>query len=186
MGGELLEEIATSGPWIFAANHSSYIDIIVAFAILPGHVRFVAKGEVLAMPLFGTMARRSGQFAFDRSDPQARIRQSEEVNAALRRGETVAIYPEGTFTAAAGIRPFQLGTFKAALDTHRPICPMAVLGARQILRDHTYLPRPGHITVTFGPLVVPDPAAGDDWHEIVRLRDATRAIIARDSGEPLL
>jgi fatty-acyl-CoA synthase len=186
VGGELLEQIATSGPWIFAANHSSYIDIIVAFAILPGHVRFVAKGEVLAMPLFGTMARRSGQFAFDRSDPQARIRQSEEVNAALRRGETVAIYPEGTFTAAAGIRPFQLGTFKAALDTHRPICPMAVRGARQILRDHTYLPRPGHITVTFGPLVVPDPAAGDDWHEIVRLRDATREIIARDSGEPLL
>jgi 1-acyl-sn-glycerol-3-phosphate acyltransferase len=108
------------------------------------------------------------------------------VNAALGRGESVAIFPEGTFTASAGIRPFQLGTFKAAVDAQRPICPVAVRGARHILRDHTYIPRPGRITVTFGPPIVPDPAAGDDWREIVRLRDATREIIARNSGEPLL
>jgi fatty-acyl-CoA synthase len=185
-GGEILAEMAESGPWIFAPNHSSYIDIIVAFALLPNGVRFVAKGEVLKMPMFGMMARRCGQFAFDRGDPQARIRQSEEVNAAIKRGEAVAIFPEGTFTATVGIRPFQLGTFKAAVDTQRSICPVAVRGARQILRDNTYLPRPGQITVTFGPLVIPDPVAGDDWQEIVRLRDATREIIARNSGEPLL
>ena len=59
-------------------------------------------------------------------------------------------------------------------------------GARQILRDKTKLPRRGQVTVTFGPLVAPNPEAGDDWHEIVRLRDTTREIIARNSGEPLL
>jgi 1-acyl-sn-glycerol-3-phosphate acyltransferase len=144
------------------------------------------KGEVLEMPFFGTIARRSGQFAFDRGDPQARIRQAEEVNAALGRGESLAIYPEGTFTAAVGIRPFQLGAFKAAVDARRPICPVAVRGARHILRDHTLLPRPGGVTVTLGPLVQPDPAAGDDWREVVRLRDTTREVIARNSGEPLL
>jgi fatty-acyl-CoA synthase len=186
VGGEQLAGMAKSGPWIFAPNHSSYVDILVTVAFLPPNVRFVVKGEVLAMPFFGMMARRSGQFAFDRGDPQARIRQAEEVNAALSRGESVAIYPEGTFTAAAGTRPFQLGAFKAAVDAGRPICPVAVRGARHILRDHTFLPRPGRVTVTIGPLLAPDPAAGDDWREIVRLRDATREIIARNSGEPLL
>jgi hypothetical protein len=34
--------------------------------------------------------------------------------------------------------------------------------------------------------VTPNPAAGNDWHEIVRLRDSTRDIIAKNSGEPLL
>jgi fatty-acyl-CoA synthase len=86
----------------------------------------------------------------------------------------------------SGIRPFQLGAFKAAVDTQRPICPVACRGARHILRDKTRLPRPGSVTVTFGPLVVPDAAAGNDWHEIVRLRDTTREIIARGSGETLL
>ena len=106
--------------------------------------------------------------------------------AALLRGESVAIYPEGTFTPAVGIRPFHLGAFKASAITGRPICPVAIRGARQILRDGKFLPRPGKISVTFGPLVKPDPAAGDDWREIVRLRDATREIMARNSGEPLL
>lgn len=186
VGGEQLARAHESGPWIFAPNHSSYVDILVIVAYLPTNVRFVVKGEVLAMPFFGTIARRSGQFAFDRSDPQARIRQAEDVNAALGRGEFVAIYPEGTFTAAAGIRPFQLGAFKAAVDAGRPICPVAVRGARHILRDRTYLPRSGRITLTFGPLLAPDPTAGDDWREIVRLRDATREIIASNSGEALL
>ena len=184
--GELLNDLATSGPWIFAPNHSSYVDIFVALASLPLGVRFVAKGEALDMPLVGKIIRRSGHLAFDRSDPQARVRQTEDVEEALGRRESVAIYPEGTFTSMTGIRPFQLGAFKAAVDMQRPICPMAVRGARQILRDKTRLPRPGRVTVSFGPLVVPDPSAGNDWHEIVRLRDATREIIANGTGEPLL
>lgn len=185
-GREALASLSTSGPWIFAPNHSSYVDVLIAFACLPPGVRFVAKAEVLEMPLFGKIARRSGQFGFDRGDPQARIRQAEEVEAALRRGESVGIYPEGTFTSAPGIRPFQLGAFKSAAETQRPVCPVAVRGAREILRDGTFLPRPGKITVTFGPLLYPAPAAQAAWQEIVRLRDSAREIIARHTGEPLL
>jgi fatty-acyl-CoA synthase len=185
-GGEILDQLAKSGPWIFAPNHASYLDTLVTLACLPPNVRFVMKGEVRNMPFISSLAARSGQLSFDRSDPQARIRQSEEVNAALKNGESIVIYPEGTFTSMAGIRPFQLGAFKSAVDTQRPICPMSLRGTREILRDKTILPRRGKITVTFGPLVSPDPAAGDDWHEIVRLRDATRQVIALNSGEPLL
>jgi 1-acyl-sn-glycerol-3-phosphate acyltransferase len=175
-----------AGPWIFAPNHTSYIDVLVTLAHLPAGVRCVAKGEVGTMPLVGTIARRTGQFLFDRSDPQARIRQADEVNGALRAGTSVVIYPEGTFTAMSGVRPFQLGAFKAAADTGRPICPVSIRGARQVLRDKTILPRRGCVTLTFGELVAPNPAAGDDWQEIVRLRDATREAIARNAGESLI
>jgi fatty-acyl-CoA synthase len=185
-GAGLLEEAARSGPWIFAPNHSSYVDILVTVAFLPADVRFVVKGEVLKMPFFGTIARRTGQFTFDRTDSQARVRQAEEVNEALGRGESVAVYPEGTFTAQAGIRPFQLGAFKAAVDARRPICPVSVRGAREILRDGDYLPRPGRVSLTFGPLIEPHAEAGDDWREIVRLRDATREVIAQNAGERML
>jgi 1-acyl-sn-glycerol-3-phosphate acyltransferase len=146
----------------------------------------VAKGEVEKMPIVGTVARRMGQFFFDRHDSPARIRQAEEVDAALARGESVAIYPEGTFTEFAGIRPFQLGAFKAAIDTQRPICPVAIRGARKILPDRSYLPRWGVVTVTFGPLIRPDPRAGSDWREMIRLRDETREVIALNTGELLL
>jgi len=185
-GKDALAEAIQAGACIFAPNHSSYVDILLTMALLPNGVRFVSKAEVLKMPFIGTIVRRTGQFAFDRSDPQERIKMAEEVDAALLRGESVAIYPEGTFTPTVGIRPFHLGAFKAATVTQKPICPVAIHGARHILRDGTRLPRPGRITVTFGPLLRPDPSAGDDWREIVRLRDTTRAIIARNAGEPLL
>jgi len=147
------------------------------------------------MPLIGTFVRRSGHFAFDRSDSQARVRQTEGVGEALERGESVLIFPEGTFTSAPGIRPFQLGAFKSAVLAGRPICPVAVRGARDILRDKTLLPKFGRIEVRFGPLVEPqadavkharDGAAQADWHEIVRMRDAVREIIGKNTGEPLL
>ena len=185
-GGELLDRLPNSGPWIFAPNHSSYLDIIVALAVLPPSVRFIAKGDAVEMPIFGTLVRRSGQYLFNRNDPAARVQQAQEVEAALGRGESLGVYPEGTFTPVTGIRPFQLGAFKAAVDAQRPICPVAIRGARQILRDKTYLPKFGRITVVFGPLVEPNPAAGNEWQEIVRLRDETRAIIARKVAEPLL
>jgi 1-acyl-sn-glycerol-3-phosphate acyltransferase len=185
-GREVLAEAAKGGACVFAPNHSSYVDILVTLALLPAGVRFVAKGEVLDMPFIRTIVRRTGQFAFDRSDPEERIKLAEEIDAALLRGESVAIYPEGTFTPAVGIRPFHLGAFKAAAITQRLICPVAIRGARRILRDETRLPKPGRITVTFGPLVKPNSNLGDDWREVVRLRDETRAIIARNTGEPLL
>jgi len=185
-GQELLDELPESGPWIFAPNHSSYLDIIAAVALLPSHVRFVVKADAVDIPFFGLMVRRGGQYLFDRNDPGARIRQAEEVDAALRRGESVVVYPEGTFTPVTGIRPFQLGAFKAAVDTQRPICPVAIRGARQILRDKTYLPKFGRLTLTVGPLVQPKAVGKDEWQEIVRLRDEVRGIIARNAGEPML
>lgn len=184
-GRELLDAWRSRGPWIFAPNHSSYLDILILLAHLPAEARYVAKGEIASMPLVATMARRSGHFAFDRSDANARVAQSEEVERALRRGESVVIYPEGTFTLQTGIRPFQLGAFKAAVDTGRAICPIAVRGARAILRDETYLPKPGKVEMTVGPLIQPSSGTGN-WQEIVRLRDETREVIARGAAEPLL
>lgn len=192
-GADLAAQWKCDAPWIFAPNHSSYLDILILLAFLPAETRYVAKGEIHSMPLISTLAKRCGHFAFDRADPEARIAQSNEIEQALRQGESVVIYPEGTFTAARGVRPFQLGAFKAAVDTGRPICPVAVRGARELLRDKTLLPKPGRVTLTFGPLVVSafgtvaETRGGEaDWREIVRLRDATREIIARGAGEPLL
>jgi len=185
-GQELLDKLAESGPWIFAPNHSSYLDIVVALAVLPAGVRFVVKAEAVHMPLFGLMIKRSGQHLFDRNDPAARVRQADEVEAALERGESVVVYPEGTFTPLTGIRPFQLGAFRAAVDTQRPICPVAVRGARQILRDKTYLPKFGRVTVTFGPLVQPRAVGKGEWQEMVRMRDEVRGIVARNVGETML
>jgi 1-acyl-sn-glycerol-3-phosphate acyltransferase len=172
---------------VYVSNHTSYFDVLVLMAALGIDYRFISKIEVRSMPFIGTFLHKLGHIAFDRSDPQARLRQAEEMEQFLQRGESVFVFPEGTFTPQLGVRPFQLGAFKAAVSTGRPILPVALRGTRQFLRDETYLPRPTRVTITICPPLAPaSTAAPSDWHEMVRLRDAARDAIAEHCGEPLL
>ncbi len=176
---------------IFVCNHSSYADVLILLAALPVDYRFVAKLEVGAMPFIRAFIRKMGHFAFNRGDRRARLGQVEQMEEALRRGDSLFVFPEGTFTPHAGVRAFQLGAFKAAVTTGVPIFPVAVRGAREMLRDETWLPRPSQPVVTvlrpIESFADPDDSPETSgWHEIVRLRDATRAAIAPHTGEPLL
>ena len=74
-----------------------------------------------------------------------------------------------------------------------PCGSISLAGTRKVLRDGTYLPRPSSVTITVHPPIFPKAAAAagnspvnSDWHELIRLRDAAREVIARDSGEPVL
>jgi hypothetical protein len=50
-----------------------------------------------------------------------------------------------------------------------------------VLREGHWLPRRGHLRVTVGESLAPD---GGDWNAAVRLRDAARATILKNVGEP--
>jgi len=190
VGKEFME---TPGAKIYASNHTSYFDVVVVMLGLGVPYRFVAKMEVSKMPFIGTFLKQMRHLKFDRTDSNSRLRQAEEMEELLRQGESVFVFPEGTFTGDDGIRPFQLGAFKAAVATGAPIIPVSLAGTRHFLRDGTYLPRPSSVTITLSPAIYPqtgDTTAkeGDSagWHELIRLRDATREAIAQHAGEPVL
>jgi len=187
------EYMDTPGAKVYASNHASYFDVLPLMLALGVGYRFVAKREVTSMPLIGSFLLQMGHLSFDRSDPQARLQQSEQLEELLRKGESVFVFPEGTFSPEDGVRPFQLGAFRAAVDAGVPIIPVSLAGTRKILRDETYLPRPGKVTITVSAPIYPrvggDGANGESssaWHELIRLRDLTREAIARYSDEPLL
>jgi 1-acyl-sn-glycerol-3-phosphate acyltransferase len=183
----------TPGAKIFASNHTSYFDVLPLMLGLGVPYRFVSKMEVGRMPFIGTFLDKMGHLKFDRTDPESRLRQAQEMEEFLRNGESVFVFPEGTFTKEDGVRPFQLGAFKAAVATGAPILPVSLSGTRRFLRDGTYLPRPSNVTITLSPPIYPqtasaaaDSAESSGWHELIWLRDATRDAIARHSGEQLL
>jgi 1-acyl-sn-glycerol-3-phosphate acyltransferase len=181
------EHIRGKGPFVFVSNHGSNFDVVLFLATLAPPYHFVSKREVVSWPFIGTFIVKLGHFAFHREDPAARLAQAEQIEAALRAGRAVLIFPEATFVARDGVRRFQLGAFKAAVVTGTPVCPIALRGMRQILRDETILPKHGRITITFCPPLYPDTSGGSSaWKEIIRLRDASREAIAAHCGEPLL
>lgn len=184
------EYMNTPGAKVYASNHASYFDVLPLMMALGVPYRFVAKGEVNQMIFIGTFLNRMGHLSFNRHDPNSRIRQVDEIEEYLKQGESVFVFPEGTFTPQEGVRPFQLGAFRAAVATGAPVIPVSLAGTRRFLRDRTLFPRPTHVTITLSPPIYPEQVAqnGDPNHlpEIVRLRDQAREAIARYSGEPLL
>ena len=180
---EGLEHLPRRGPFVLAANHASYADVPALMALLPLDFVFVAKREVLSYPVVGTYVRRAGHLTVDRLDAQHSLADAEQSARALAAGRVVLFFPEATFTAATGLRPFRLGAFKTAAEAGVPVVPMALQGTRQILRGDSLLLRPGRVRLWVGPPVPPE---GTDWSAIVGLRDRVAEAIAARCGEPRL
>jgi 1-acyl-sn-glycerol-3-phosphate acyltransferase len=178
-----LEHLPAKGPFILAGNHASYADVPALMALLPLDFLFVAKREALSYPVVGTYIRRAGHLTVDRWDTQQSLADAGQAARALAAGESVLFFPEATFTAAIGLRPFRLGAFRSAAEVGVPIVPLALTGTRRVLRGDTLLPRPGPIHVWVGPPVAP---RGKEWADIVALRDEVASVIAAHCGEPRL
>ena len=182
------ENMNASSAKIYASNHTSYFDVLPLMMGLGVPYRFVAKSEVHGMPFIGTFLRKMNHLSFVRGDADSRREAVQQIESSLREGDSVFVFPEGTFVPEEGVRPFQLGAFSAAVATGAPIIPVSLAGTRRFLRDGTFLPRPTSVTITLSPPLLPKISAPDssDWHQVVRLRDAARQQIARHSGERLV
>jgi fatty-acyl-CoA synthase len=177
------------GAKVYASNHASYFDVLPVMMGMGVTYRFVAKGEVNQMPFIGTFLNQMGHLSFDRHQSTSRLKQVDQIEETLRKGESVFVFPEGTFVPEPGVRPFQLGAYRGAVTTGAPVIPVSLKGTREFLRDGTFLPRPTRVTITISAPIYPTGAiAPADPHyveEMVRLRDASRAVIAENAGEPL-
>jgi fatty-acyl-CoA synthase len=183
------EYMNTAGAKVYASNHASYFDVLPLMMGLGVPYRFVAKSEVNKMIFIGTFLNKMGHLSFNRHDANSRLKQVDEIEDYLKEGDSVFVFPEGTFTPEEGVRPFQLGAFRSAVETGAPVIPVSLAGTRRFLRDRTLLPRPTKVTITLSPPIYPKKVPGSNplqLREIVRLRDQAREIIARYSGEPLL
>jgi fatty-acyl-CoA synthase len=183
LSAEGLENVPISGPLLLLSNHTSYADVLALFALLPRHFRVVAKREVLGWPLVGAFVRKLDYVTVERFDVTQSASDAGKLARVVAEGAAVLVFPEGTFTPTAGLRAFRLGAFKTAVETATPVVPLALRGARHVLRDGTFLPRRGAIHVWAGPPLL---AEGAGWPAVVSLRDRTGEAIAAHCGEPRL
>jgi 1-acyl-sn-glycerol-3-phosphate acyltransferase len=175
-----LQHLSALGAGVFVANHASYIDPIVLMAAIPLEFHFVAKRALLQYPLIGTVIRKAEHLTIEKAGLSDRLAGADQVERQLRDGERLVIFAEGTFVRRPGLLPFRLGAFRAAVDTGRPVVPVALAGTRRVFPDGTWLFRHAPITVTIG---TPMPPQAEGWPEMVRLRDAAVDQITRASGE---
>ena len=166
---------------VFVANHASYVDSLILTALLPPGAHFAAKREFASVPVLGWLLARFGTRFVERFDAREAIEGARELAAAAREGESLVLYPEGTFTREPGLRPFHMGAFVAAAQSGRPLVPVALRGTRSVLREGSWLPRRAPVEVFIEAPLAP---RGPDWSDALALRDAARRAILARCGEP--
>ncbi len=175
------EHVQVTGPVVVVANHASYVDGLLLYALLPDRFVFAAKEEYERNPVTRLAFERAGAFFVDRFAAGRGVEDTRELSRLVAGGAALGIFPEGTFTRTPGLRPFRMGAFVIAAETGAPVVPAALRGARSVLRADQWIFRRGPVRVTFGAPIRPD---GADWSASVKLRDTARAHILRHCGEP--
>lgn len=162
-------------------NHSSYMDVVVLAAVLPGEPAFVAKKELVKQLLAGAFLRRLGVLFVDRFDVASSISDAEMLKVATRKGRPLLFFPEGTFTRRPGLSGFYLGAFMIAAEAGIPVFPSVIRGTRTMLRADQWFPRRTSMAIEIG---APMTATGSDFASAVQLRDAARKVMLARCGEP--
>jgi 1-acyl-sn-glycerol-3-phosphate acyltransferase len=138
------ENLPASGGFVAVTNHLSHVDPFTFghFMYDNGYLpRFLAKDEVFRIPLLGRVVSGAQQIPVYRETGDAATSYAAAVDA-VRRGECVAIYPEGTLTRDPDLWPMRgkTGAARIALATGCPIIPVAQWGAQRILAPYAHRP----------------------------------------------
>ncbi len=131
------EHIPREGAAIVVANHISNADPVILgeYLIWGGRwPRFLGKADIWKIPVLGWVARQCEQIPVHRGTTRARD-SLVHAERALRKGQLVAIYPEGTITADPDTWPMtgRRGAARLALTSGVPVIPVAQMGAQLIL-----------------------------------------------------
>lgn len=179
-GGSLtvrgLENLPTPRTAVYAANHTSYMDIPVVFKSLPFQFRILAKKELWQWPFIGWYLNRSGQIPIDTANPRATLSSLGAGVKALRAGMPLFVFPEGSRTPDGQLRDFLSGAAFLAIRAQVPIVPIALTGVYDLLPMHTRHFYPCPMTLTIG---TPIPTAGLTMRQADDLTAHLRSAIAQ-------
>ena len=114
--------------YIFVANHTSVIDIMLMFTVLKNNpFVFVGKKELARIPLFGFFYKRTS-ILVDRSNAISRKRVFSYAQNRIDQGLSICIFPEGGVPLeSVELDQFKIGAFKLSVDHQLPLVPIAFL-----------------------------------------------------------
>lgn len=138
------DRIPTTGGCVLAMNHISHADPLTAAHIVYDHgrlPRYLAKSGLFRNRLLGRFMHALGQIPVEREGKGA-VAYAAAVEA-VRRGECVVVYPEGTITRDPDMWPMtgRSGAARIALETGCPVLPVGQWGAQRLLPPYTTRPR---------------------------------------------
>jgi 1-acyl-sn-glycerol-3-phosphate acyltransferase len=126
-------------PYIFLANHFSYLDVAM-MGFVPGDAVFIGKASIRKVPFFGYYFKNL-HIAVDRSRVKSRAETMRRAGLALDRGSSMVLFPEGGIYTQnpPHLVPFKNGAFRLAMEKQISIIPVTLSYNHVILADQKEL-----------------------------------------------
>ena len=132
-----LENIPRDTAVLYVANHRSYFDIVLTYALFPGVTGYVAKKEMKKWPLLNVWMANIQCLFLDRENIKEGLKTILLGVEKVKKGISICIFPEGTRNKVNDtFLPFHEGSFKIAEKGGVPVIPMVITGSAQVFEDH--------------------------------------------------
>ncbi len=172
------EQLDPNQSYVIVGNHSSSLDFIVNGHAFPGVFRFLAKQELLKIPVFGFIVRKMCLIV-DRSSAMSRARSVVALKQQLAEGWSIFIYPEGSRNdSGEPLGPFFDGAFRIAIQTGAPLAVQTIVNIRHITANGAGL-RPGTVRIVWE---APISTEGMGSSDIDALKEKAENLMRRQLG----
>ena len=146
-----LDNLDTQKNYIFAANHSSSLDIPLMLGFIPFWIVPVSKIELKWIPFLGWAMQMAGHIFIDRRDHERAIATiSETKESLLKTPRSILLFPEGSRTNDGNIQPFKSGGISLGILTGMPIVPVALIGTFESLNKKSNKFKKKLLTISIG------------------------------------
>ncbi len=162
-----LEYVDRSKQYVIVLNHNTVIDIPALYCV-PLNFRWVSKREVFKVPFFGQFLVLHGDICIDRGRAAEAMEQLlRQGRMWIRRGASIAIFPEGTRSKDGEIHRFKAGAFTLAKEAGVEILPVVLHGTKTLVRKNLLFNWGNRITLRVLPPVPAERVASAEVHELM-------------------
>lgn len=134
---------------VFIGNHSSILDIPILLYTVDRNLGFIAKKEMMKIPIIGYWLEKTKSVPLDRDNPRSAIKSINDGINNINEGCSMVIFPEGTRSKDGKVGEFKKGSLKLATKSKVPIVPVSIDRASRSFEDNRKF-RPAKIKVVFG------------------------------------
>ncbi|WP_430295131.1 lysophospholipid acyltransferase family protein [Sinomonas sp. B1-1] len=175
-----LENVPTTGPFIVASNHLSFLDSVIIQALMPRGVAFFAKAEYFTGKgvkgrLMKSFFEGVGSIPVERGEQAASVAALKTLLDILGEGRGIGIYPEGTRSRDGLLYRGRTGVGWLALTTGAPVVPVGLRGTEKLQPADTNGIKPQHFEMIVGKPLSFDKTGPD--HSLPARREATDRIM---------
>ncbi len=165
-------------PCVYVANHSSYLDIVISYLVVPKYMIYMGKAEIEKAPLFRIFFRDMNIYV-DRASRTGSYKAFQKASERLGKGESIFLFPEGGIESKGKLKNFKNGAFRLAIENQVPIVPVTFLNNWKLMQNGGFFKSHGGPGISRVVVHKPIPTKGMGEDDLVPLRHNVREIISQ-------